>query len=65
MPQFTYIQLGLVDECGLVDNAVMNDRFQLLLEKAARFHDRHETGRRETFNLIYAPGCENVVADVA
>lgn len=30
----------------------MNDSFRLLLEKAARFHDRHETGRREPFNVF-------------
>ena len=30
----------------------MNDSFQLLLEKAARFHDRHEAGRREPFNVF-------------
>ena len=30
----------------------MNDSFRLLLEKAARFHDRHEAGRREPFNLF-------------
>ena len=28
------------------DGAVMNDTFRLLLEKAARLHDRHEAGRR-------------------
>ena len=30
----------------------MNDSFRLLLEKAARFHDRHEAGRREPFNVF-------------
>ena len=30
----------------------MNDSFRLLLEKAARFHDRHEAGRREHFNVF-------------
>ena len=30
----------------------MHDSFRLLLEKAARFHDRHEAGRREPFNLF-------------
>ena len=31
---------------------VMNGTFRLLLEKAARLHDRHETGRREGFNVF-------------
>ena len=35
-----------------LDDTVMNDSFRLLLEKAARFHDRHETGRREAFNVF-------------
>ena len=35
-----------------LDGPVMNDSFRLLLEKAARSHDRHEAGRRETFNLF-------------
>ena len=30
----------------------MNGTFRLLLEKAARLHDRHETGRREGFNVF-------------
>ena len=30
----------------------MNDSFRLLLEKAARLHDRHEAGRREPFNVF-------------
>ena len=30
----------------------MNDSFRLLLEKAARIHDRHESGRREPFNVF-------------
>ena len=30
----------------------MNDSFRLLLEKAARFHDRHEADRREPFNVF-------------
>ena len=30
----------------------INDSFRLLLEKAARFHDRHEAGRQEPFNLF-------------
>ena len=35
-----------------LDGPVMNDSFRLLLEKTARSHDRHEAGRRETFNLF-------------
>ena len=34
------------------DSPVMNDAFRLLLEKAARLHDRHEAGRREAFNVF-------------
>ena len=30
----------------------MNDSYRLLLERAARSHDRHEAGRRETFNVF-------------
>ena len=30
----------------------MIDTFRLLLEKAARSHDRHEAGRREGFNVF-------------
>ena len=30
----------------------MNDAFRLLLEKAARLHDRYEAGRREPFNVF-------------
>ncbi len=30
----------------------MNDSFRLLLEKAARLHDRHEAVRREPFNVF-------------
>lgn len=30
----------------------MNDTYQLLLEKAARAHERHEAGRREGFNVF-------------
>ena len=37
---------------GLPDGPVMNDTFRLLLEKAARLHDRHEAGRREPFNVF-------------
>ena len=31
---------------------VMNGAFRLLLEKAARLHERHEAGRREAFNVF-------------
>ena len=30
----------------------MSESFRLLLEKAARLHDRHEAGRREPFNVF-------------
>ena len=30
----------------------MIESFRLLLEKAARLHDRHEAGRREPFNVF-------------
>ncbi len=30
----------------------MNDTYRLLLEKAARVHERHEAGRREGFNVF-------------
>ena len=32
--------------------SAMKDTYRLLLEKAARIHERHEAGRREEFNLF-------------
>ena len=37
---------------GSPGGPVMNGAFRLLLEKAARLHDRHEAGRREPFNVF-------------